>query len=180
MFDWNDLRHFLSVARTGSTLAAAGELKVSQPTVARRIAALEEALGLVLFERRQAGYRLTQEGEAARSLKGSIRLTCPEMTAVHIGPMLVAFRKAHPEIRVDLIATEAFLDLASGEADVAIRGSASAPQGAGLYARKLMDVPAVLYCSRPMPRRMARRARRGKSAVMPSSPATARSARRRR
>src|SRR4051812_41895210 len=64
MFDWNDLRSFLAVARTGSTLAAGRSLGVSQTTAARRVAALEGAVGLVLFERRQAGYALTPAGEA--------------------------------------------------------------------------------------------------------------------
>src|SRR5438270_7983934 len=59
MFDWNDLRYFLAVAREGSTLAAGRALRVSQTTVARRIAALEEAIGVPLFEKRQAGYALT-------------------------------------------------------------------------------------------------------------------------
>ena len=61
--DWNDLTYFLAVARDGSTLAAAKTLRVSQTTVARRIAVLEEALGLSLFHRRQAGYALTPTGE---------------------------------------------------------------------------------------------------------------------
>ena len=64
MLDWNDLRYFLAVADHGSTLAAGRALRVSQTTVARRIAALEEALGHPLFERRQAGYVLTPDGEA--------------------------------------------------------------------------------------------------------------------
>ena len=63
MLDWNDLRYFLAVAREGSTLAAGRRLRVSQTTVARRIAALEEALGFPLFEKRQAGYALTPAGE---------------------------------------------------------------------------------------------------------------------
>jgi DNA-binding transcriptional LysR family regulator len=62
MFEWSDLRHFLAIARSGSTLAAARSLRVSQPTVVRRIAALEEALGLSLFDRRPSGYRLTEAG----------------------------------------------------------------------------------------------------------------------
>jgi DNA-binding transcriptional LysR family regulator len=62
MLDWNDLRFFLAVARDGSTLAAARALRVSQTTVARRIAALEEAIGFPLFEKRQAGYALTPAG----------------------------------------------------------------------------------------------------------------------
>ena len=64
MLDWNDLRYFLAVAQTGSTLAAGPRLKVSQTTAARRVAALEESLGLTLFERRQAGYALTPAGDA--------------------------------------------------------------------------------------------------------------------
>ena len=63
MFDWNDLRYFLAVAREGSTLAAGRSLRVSQTTVARRIAALERALGFPIFEKRQAGYVLTPAGE---------------------------------------------------------------------------------------------------------------------
>ena len=63
MLDWNDLRYFLGVADHGSTLAAGRALRVSQTTVARRIAALEAALGFPLFEKRQAGYSLTPAGE---------------------------------------------------------------------------------------------------------------------
>ena len=170
MFDWNDVRHFLEVARSGSTLTASRRLKVSQPTVARRIAALEEALGLILFERRQAGYRLTKQGEAllpaaealeegalmladgaaARSgkLEGVVKLTSNEMAGAQINPLMSALRDAYPGIRVDLIATEAHLDLAAGEADVAIRTTLGRPQGAGLYARKIVDLPSLIYCSR--------------------------------
>ena len=52
MLDWNDIRYFLAVARQGSTLSAARALRVSQTTVARRITALEEALGVTLFDKR--------------------------------------------------------------------------------------------------------------------------------
>ena len=97
MFDWNDLRYLVAVAEQGSTLKAGRSLRVSQTTVARRLAALEEALGLTLFERRSAGYALTADGEAllrharqvsaaaeqftqaaasrTRELGGSVRLT---------------------------------------------------------------------------------------------------------
>lgn len=170
MFDWNDVRHFLAVARTGSTLTASRELKLSQPTVARRVAALEEALGVTLFERRQAGYRLTEEGEAlvadaaameaaalaladgakarARSLSGSVRLTCNEITATyHLAPILAEFRRAYPDIRVDVAVTEALLDLGRGEADVAIRAT-DRPEGPGIVARKLLDMPWIVYAAR--------------------------------
>src|SRR5438270_411419 len=67
MFDWNDLKAFLAVARGGSTLAASKSLNVNQTTVARRVEGLEAALGLKLFERGQSGSRLT---EAGRDLLG--------------------------------------------------------------------------------------------------------------
>ena len=58
MLDWNDLRYLVAVADEGSTLKAGKALRVSQTTVARRITALEEALGLSLFDKRAAGYAL--------------------------------------------------------------------------------------------------------------------------
>ena len=73
MFDWNDLKYFLAVAESGSTLAAAQALRVSQTTVARRIAALEAATGVTLFERRQAGYALTPVGEAMLASAAGVR-----------------------------------------------------------------------------------------------------------
>src|SRR5687768_7282588 len=124
MFDWNDLRAFLAVARTGSTLAAGRSLKVSQTTVARRVLALEEALGLTLFERRQAGYALTETGTAllgqavsvetaagafsdaaaaaSRDAQGVVRLTCLEIYAVTVlAPMLRDLHAAYPAIVIE-------------------------------------------------------------------------------
>ena len=66
MFDWNDLRHFLAVARESSALAAARKLRVNQSTVHRRLAALEKALGCSLVERHPTGYRLTELGRQLR------------------------------------------------------------------------------------------------------------------
>ena len=66
MFDWNDLRYFLAVAREGSTIAAADMLKVNQSTVQRRLAALEEELERKLVERFRTGYCLTATGLALR------------------------------------------------------------------------------------------------------------------
>jgi len=67
MFDWNDLRYFLAVAREGSTLAAARKLRVNQSTVHRRLATLEKALGCSLVERHPTGYRLTELGNQLRA-----------------------------------------------------------------------------------------------------------------
>ena len=86
MLDWNDLRYFLAVADTGSTLAAGKKLKVSQTTAARRIAALEESLGLTLFERRQAGYALTPAGEADVAVRASVMPQGGRLVVRRIGP----------------------------------------------------------------------------------------------
>ncbi len=170
MYDWNDLKAFLAVSRGGSTLAAAKALGVNQTTVARRVESLEAALGLKLFERGQAGSRLTEAGhdlvaeaerveQAAdrfgnraaghrRGLAGVIRVTATEMIAnLMLMPGIVEFRKTHPEIHTDLIITDRPLDIQAGEADVAIR-SGAALATSDLIARKLGDHEFALYCSR--------------------------------
>jgi DNA-binding transcriptional LysR family regulator len=170
MFEWNDIRVFLSVARSGSTLAAAKSLGVNQTTVARRIAALEAATGLRLFDRRQDGYRLSEDGAALvahaeqveqaatgleqavgrqrRSLGGVIRVTTTETLATDVlTPWIAEFMDLYPEIRVETIASERRLDLAAGEADVAIRAQKK-PDDAGVVYRRLSRTPWALYCSR--------------------------------
>lgn len=170
MFDWNDLRYLLAVAESGSTLAAGRKLRVSQTTVARRIAALEEALSLGLFERRQAGYVLTPAGEAllaparevqtaagavaevaasaAREVSGTVRLTTHEIYALTVLPAILRdLHEAHPAIHIELETNDEPRDLAAGEADVALRGS-HGPAGAGLVGRRIAAVPWTLYCSR--------------------------------
>lgn len=170
MLDWNDLRYFLAVARTGSTLAAGRSLRVSQTTAARRVTALEQALGLTLFERRQAGYFLTPVGKAlveqaeaveasatafadaadahGREAGGTVRLTTQEIHAVTVlAPILRDLHAAHPEVRIELDTSEAYRDLAAGAADVALR-SAERPTGGGLVGRRIADDAWTVYCSR--------------------------------
>jgi DNA-binding transcriptional LysR family regulator len=62
MFTWDDVKHFLAVARNGSTIAAAKALKQNQSTVQRRLAALEKSLGTELFEKTRNGYKLSSVG----------------------------------------------------------------------------------------------------------------------
>ena len=170
MYDWNDLKAFLAVAETGSTLSAAQTLRVSQTTVARRIAALEEATGLNLFERRQAGYALTPVGDAmlasaiavrdaadrfgeaagarSRDAGGTVSLTTMEIFAVTIlPPILRDLRTAHPGIHIHLDTADEPRDLAAGAADIAIRSSKQ-PTGGGLVGRRIADNPWTVYCSR--------------------------------
>lgn len=170
MFDWNDLRYFLAVAREGSTLAAGRSLRVSQTTVSRRIAALEAALGVRLFEKRQAGYSLTPAGhelvaraeaveaatdgfsEAAsassRDVTGTVRITTEEIFAnALLGPLLPELHRLHPEIRIDLDTAQTVRDLGAGEADISLR-STSAEQASGLVGRRLAPDDWSVYCSR--------------------------------
>jgi len=170
MLDWNDLRYFIAVARDGSTLAAARALRVSQTTVARRIAALEQAVGFPLFEKRQAGYALTPAGQEllekaeqvetsasafadaasarTRDLAGIVRITSEEIYALSlISPLLRDLHEQHPEIMVELDTTSNLRDLGEGEADIALRSS-SQDQPAGLVGRRLGIDDWTLYCSR--------------------------------
>ena len=181
MYDWNDLKAFLAVAETGSTLSAAQALRVSQTTVARRIAALEAATSLNLFERRQAGYALTPVGEAmlasamavrdaanrfgeaagarSRDAGGAVSLTTMEIFAVTIlPPILRDLRAAHPSIHIHLDTSDEPRDLAAGAADIAIRSSKQ-PTGAGLVGRRVADNPWTLDCSRDYADRHGRKAR---------------------
>ena len=170
MLDWNDLRYFIAVARRGSTLAAAKSLRTSQTTVARRIAALEQALGIQLFEKRQAGYILTPAGNAlldraaqvekaadafseasgalVRDTSGTVRITTQEIFAVTLlAPILRELHESHPEILIELDDSQDFRDLGEGEADIGLR-SAVGDLGSGIVGRRLCDDEWTLYCSR--------------------------------
>lgn len=170
MLDWNDLRYFVAVADEGSTLKAGKALRVSQTTVARRIAALEEAIGLALFDRRVAGYALTPDGESllrharqvaasaeqfsqvaaaqARDHSGTVRLTTQEIFAVTLlAPMLKELHDKHPEIVIEIDTQQELLDLGEGEADIGLRSTAS-ESPAGIVGRRLCIDDWTLYCSR--------------------------------
>jgi len=171
MLDWNDLRYFLAVARDGSTLAAAKALRVSQTTVARRIAALETALGFPLFEKRQAGYALTPAGqdliaraeqvesaantfsEAAsaqsRAVSGNVKITTEEVYAITLlASLLRELHETYPEIVIELDTSQVVRDLGAGEADISLRSTKSQNQPAGLVGRQLCSDDWALYCSR--------------------------------
>ena len=161
MFDWDDLKPFLAVARYGSTTAAAHALNVDQSTVQRRLAILETRIGQPLVERRPGGYWLTAYGlqllphaqqveqqmlalqrfllSSARELNGVIRLTCPEPIVLRISqsPLLVRLKARHPGLRVEFVMSDHYVDLAKGEADVALRSGDTADNA--LVGRKIAD-----------------------------------------
>jgi DNA-binding transcriptional LysR family regulator len=167
-FDWNRVRGFLVTAEQGSFSAAARALGMSQPTIGRQVAALEEELGVVLVERGGSGMTLTTAGlevleharamgEAARqlsltatgqstALEGTVRITASELiTAYLLPPMLRRLRVEHPGIRVELVADNAPRDLQRREADIAIRNFA--PTQPTLVSRRLDSRGGGLYGS---------------------------------
>jgi DNA-binding transcriptional LysR family regulator len=167
-FDWNDLRHAIAVAEHKTLTAAARRLRVSQPTVGRRIAALERTLGVALFLRSARGWIPTAAGirlvESASilardldslergaiddqsALRGLVRIAVTEITAGHLlERALPRLRREHPEILCALKTSNAAADLARGEADVAVR--LVKPEGAELAARKLGMLAYALYAS---------------------------------
>jgi DNA-binding transcriptional LysR family regulator len=170
MKNWDNFRFVLAVARMGSALRAARALGVDQTTVVRRIAQMEDSLGDILFERRHSGLQITPLGERIakaaarveaeimalesalhadqRVISGTVRFTCSESFANAVmTPCLREFRRRYPDIVVDLISDDRRLDLARGEADVALRAG-SRPEGAGIMARRMPDTAWSVYCSR--------------------------------
>ena len=170
MYEWSDLRIFLAVVRAGSALGAAKSLGINQTTVNRRIQALEHDLGLTLFDRKNRGHALTEQGGALlvtaekvaasandllfaaerlrRTLTGIVRVTAPEETSIAvIIPIAAEFRKMHPDVRIEQVAAEHKLDIVHGEADIAIRNG-SHPDDPRLIAKRLPGFAWTLYCSR--------------------------------
>jgi DNA-binding transcriptional LysR family regulator len=169
MFDWNDLKYFLAVARHGSTLAAAKALRVNQSTVQRRLEELERRLRHQLVQRHPTGYRLTELGSEMLAhgehiedaiaaferrlatyeteLKGTVRLTCPEAVGSRLvrSSVIDKFHSCHPGLRVELVMSDKVLDLAKGQADIAIRANASNEKN--LYGRRIADSLWALYAS---------------------------------
>ena len=166
MFDWNDLRHFLAVARHGSTIAAGKMLGISQSTVQRRLIELEKRIGRPLVSRQPNGYRLTELGEQllpfaervaaavsdfeqqvsgrARDLTGTIRLTCPEPIIPRLAPIIEKFQALHPELNVEFVTSDRYLDLLKGDADVALRSGDTEDE---LIGRKIADSIWAVYAS---------------------------------
>lgn len=165
---WTDLQFFLAVCERGSVGAAAQFLQVNHSTVLRRLASLEQALAVRLFDRLPGGYALTEAGhelaagvaglseqvDAAQrqvtgtdlELAGAIRVTAPD-TLIQglLLPHLAQFRALHPGLRLDLVVNNSFLNLTRREADVAIRGSNSPPEN--LVGRRVGNIQTAVYAS---------------------------------
>jgi len=146
---WDDLQVFLMLCECSSLTAAARRLDMHPSTAQRRLGALENALGLRLFERSPSGLVPTAAGERMQPLaarvegeveslvaaitgedqapRGTVHLTAPEPLLSMLMAPLAAFRDRFPEIDLQVSFSDRFFDLAGGEADVAVRPSASPP-----------------------------------------------------
>ncbi len=164
--DWEDLRHFMVLAREGTLSAAARALGVDHATVARRVAALEASTALKLIDRRSRITTLTDDGQriagivapmeeaafavsrAAQAAKpgisGEVAISAPPSLAnAIIAPQLVRLRQRHPRIRIKLIGEKRSASLSRREADVALR--LARPAEPGLVARKIGSFGFSLY-----------------------------------
>ena len=165
---WDDHRFFLAIARARSLTGAAKTLSVSQPTVSRRLEAMEQGLGVRLFVRTRKGYELTPSGaelfqtvarveedllQADRNLlgrdqeiSGSLRFTTTEIFVNgYLGPYIWTFLRTHPEIELHLACTQSLLSIGRGEADIAIRFTERPPET--LLGRRLGTVAYAIYAA---------------------------------
>lgn len=166
--DWNHLRAFLATAEEGSFSAAARVLRLTQPTLSRQVAGLEQDLGVHLFERvgrsidlTAAGRELLQHaramGDAAsklsltaaaqsQSIDGELRLTASDVFSAHVlPPVLHQLRKVAPRLRINVVAANDIRDLLRREADIAIRHVR--PDQPDLIARLVREANAYFYAS---------------------------------
>jgi DNA-binding transcriptional LysR family regulator len=166
--DWTSLRDFLAVAESGSLSQAARLIGVSQPTLTRRMAALEERLQADLFRRSSRGLELTELGEAMlpparqmrqeaqalevavtgrdQALAGPVHITATEGVAIDwLTPELATFQRAHPNIEIHFLVQNARVDLLRREADIAVR--LGRPRQADLMARRVGELALGLFAS---------------------------------
>jgi DNA-binding transcriptional LysR family regulator len=167
-FDWNRARAFLVTAEEGSLSAAARALGMAQPTLGRQVDALEEELGVILFERAGRGLTLTPSGvdllehvramgDAAnrvalaaagqsQSIEGTVCIAASEIyAAVVLPPIIAKLRLAEPGLHIEIVASAKASDLKRREADIAIRNFQ--PTEPDLVAKKIGDIPARLYAT---------------------------------
>ncbi|HEY0270842.1 MAG TPA: LysR family transcriptional regulator [Sphingomonas sp.] len=165
--NWDDMRVFLALARSGTLAAAARATAQNATTIGRRLQRLETALGATLFELGPRGHLLTdagnrllahaeameagaravrEEAEGGAGLAGTIRVSASEGFGTHIvASRLAGFAAAHPGMAVDLIASTGFLNPSRREADIAIM--LARPRGGPLIAAKLTDYRLGVYAA---------------------------------
>lgn len=167
--NWDDIRIFLSIARTGQILAAARRLGLNHATVARRLTALEDSVGTRLFDRSTSGCLLTEAGSrfferaerieaeavAAEAdlggdtpeISGTVRIGAPDGFGVaYLAPRLGKLTEKHPGLTVQLVPVPRSFSLSRREADIAV--TIDRPETGRLVAGKLVDYRLGLYASK--------------------------------
>ncbi|WP_375748137.1 LysR family transcriptional regulator [Vibrio sp. HN007] len=168
-FDWNRTRAFLATAELGSLSAAAKSLCVTQPTLSRQVSALEDELGVALFERSAHKLTLTRSGiellniaremgdvahkfsmaanGQSEALKGVVVISACQLDAVYrLPPILSKLRRKEPNISIELVVTNDVSDLKRRDADIALRSFQ--PSQPSLIAKKLGVERVYLYGTR--------------------------------
>ena len=170
--NWDDVQVFLAIARAGTLGGAGRALQQSQPTMGRRLKALEKALGQSLFQRTAQGFVLTDEGSAVLShaermeadalsltrqldgsgnqLEGMLRVSTSDWFGLHVlAPVCAELTMRHPRITVELLTDARLYSLARREADLVAR---IVPfDEPDVVQRRLMHVPYALYASAAHP-----------------------------
>ncbi|EPC01014.1 hypothetical protein L861_10605 [Litchfieldella anticariensis FP35 = DSM 16096] len=163
---WEDLRIVLAIAETGSLSGAARKLRLSHATIFRRLGDIERRLGVALFERFRSGYAATTAGEdlaatAARveeevlsaerrvvgrdlQLSGSVRVTTTDTLLMGLlTPIFADFRRAHPDIMLEVVVSNQLFNLSKRDADVAVRPSSAPPEV--LVGRRVGSIAQAVY-----------------------------------
>ncbi|TAU47412.1 LysR family transcriptional regulator [Rhizobium ruizarguesonis] len=167
--DWDDLRHFLALAQSGTLLGAAKQLGVEHATISRRVSSLETSLGRKLVDRRGRRITLTSDGaqvarhaalvaaqtaaieqlgrSSATELRGHVRISAPPaLSSVLLAKPIAAVRRSHPGVEVTLVGEKRLASLNRREADIAVR--MSRPEDGDYAIVKLGETSFHLYASK--------------------------------
>ncbi|MGO6668018.1 LysR family transcriptional regulator [Rhizobium ruizarguesonis] len=167
--DWDDLRHFLALAQSGTLLGAAKQLGVEHATISRRVSSLETSLGRKLVDRRGRRIMLTSDGaqvarhaalvaaqtaaieqlgrSSATELRGHVRISAPPaLSSVLLAKPIAAVRRSHPGVEVTLVGEKRLASLNRREADIAVR--MSRPEDGDYAIVKLGETSFHLYASK--------------------------------
>lgn len=177
--EWSDLRCVLALVREGTLSGAAASLGVSHTTIGRRVRALEDALGVLLFDRTPDGLIATAAGQdiaevAERvegevlslesrvlgrdvALRGKLRVTTMDVLFRRYRPTFTSFLARYPSVELTLGCTDSELSLTRREADVALRMTSSPP--VSLVGRKIGRVEFAVYAERGLVERLGPKAR---------------------
>ncbi|WP_299348459.1 LysR family transcriptional regulator [uncultured Shimia sp.] len=167
--DWAKLRAFLATAEAGSLSGAARALGMTQPTIGRQVAALEQELGILLFERVGRRLQLTQTGaelleharqmgEAAgqislmaaglsQSIEGRVKITASDVMSTYgLAGFLSQLREQAPKLEIEIVASDDIKDILRRDADIAIRHVR--PEQPDLIARLIQESTGHYYASK--------------------------------